>query len=98
MHKLSNYVWHAIDESRPFGQKIDSLKKHLKTAFSRQKIGITSLWEDLADELLTPGQLLEYPWSWEMLAERELPAILGRCWNKLGEIIHFLEQIPSREE
>ena len=26
-------------------------------------IGITSLWEDLDDKLLTPGQLLGYPWK-----------------------------------
>ena len=34
----------------------------------------------------------------EMPVERELPAKLGRCWKKLGEIIHlFLELIPLRE-
>ena len=36
-------------------------KKPKNGLFQRKKIGITSLWEDLADELLTPGQLLEYP-------------------------------------
>ena len=29
--------------------------------YQRTKIGITSLWEDLEDKLLTPGQLLGYP-------------------------------------
>ena len=31
--------------------------------FERQDIGITSLWEDLEDKLLTPGQLLGYLWK-----------------------------------
>ena len=36
-------------------------KKHLKQPFLGERIGITSLWEDLDDKLLTPGQLLGYP-------------------------------------
>ena len=28
-----------------------------------KNIGITSLWEDLDDKLLTPGQLQGYPWK-----------------------------------
>ena len=40
------------------------LQKNTLKAFSRRnKIGITSLWEDLEDKLLTPGQLLGCPWK-----------------------------------
>ena len=38
------------------------LKKHLKQFFPGEKIGITSLLEDLDEKLLTPGQLLGYRW------------------------------------
>ena len=38
-----------------------SIKKTPRNSLlERQKIGITSIWEDLEDKLLTPGQLLGY--------------------------------------
>ena len=54
----------VIGESRPFSREIDSCKKKRKNRpFQRTKICITSLWEDLEDNLLTPGQLLSYSWK-----------------------------------
>ena len=62
--KFSKHVWHAIGESRPFGWQIDSCKKTPKNIFfQRTKIGLTSLWEDLENKLVTPGQLLGFPWK-----------------------------------
>ena len=56
-------------------------------------MGITSLWEDMEAKLLTPGQLLGFPWSrfdrvlparsWEMPVERELPAKIAHFFNCL---------------
>ena len=45
------------------GKLISSKKKPKNNVFWRQEIGITSLWEDLEAKLLTPGQLLGYPWK-----------------------------------
>ena len=61
MHKLSKKGWHAIGETWPFGREnLFNQKKHLKTVFfSGQK----SLWEDLEAKLMTPRQLLGYPWK-----------------------------------
>ena len=54
-----------MTRSQMFGREnIFSKKKTPKNGlFERTKIGITSLWEDLEDKLLTPGQLLGYPWK-----------------------------------
>ena len=61
--KLSEYVRHAIGESRLFGRETGfSSKKTPKTGiFERTKNGISSLWEELKAKLLTLGQLLGYP-------------------------------------
>ena len=45
------------------GKLISSKKTPKNSVFWRQEIGITSLWEDLEAKLLTPGQLLGYPWK-----------------------------------
>ena len=38
----------------------NQLKNTSSSLLERQKIGITSIWEDLEDKLLTPGELLGY--------------------------------------
>ena len=57
----------AEGESGPFGRKIDPFQKTTKNdLFEWQEIGITSLWEDLDEKLLTLGQLLGcflLPWG-----------------------------------
>ena len=45
------------------GKLILSKKTPKKRVFWRRFFGITSLWEDLEAKLLTPGQLLGYPWK-----------------------------------
>ena len=40
----------------------NQLKNTSNSLLERQKIGITSIWEDLEDKLLTPGELLGYFW------------------------------------
>ena len=45
------------------GKLISSKKTPKNSIFLRQNMGITSLWEDLEAKLLTPGQLLGYPWK-----------------------------------
>ena len=52
------------------GKLISSKKTPKNSVFWRQEIGITSLWEDLEAKLLTPGQLLGYPWKlWGITAQ-----------------------------
>ena len=59
--------WNAFLISRKstvWPWKLISSKKTPKNGlFQRPNIGITSLWEDLEAKLLTPGQLLGYPWK-----------------------------------
>ena len=55
--------WVAIRPTVWPGKLIKSKKKPKNGNVRRKKIGITSLWEDLEAKLLTPGQLLGYPWK-----------------------------------
>ena len=60
---------YATGKSWPFGWKIDSCHNK-KRLFEWENIGITSLWEDLEDKLLTPGQLLGKPWNfWGVIVQ-----------------------------
>ena len=63
MLKLSKNGWHGVGERLPFGRKkIYFVQKTPRIGiFERTKISITSLWEDLEDKQLTPGQLLVFP-------------------------------------
>ena len=56
----------SIGESQPFGRKLNFKKTPKNGLYLATKIGITSLWEELNDKLLTPGQLLGcllLPWG-----------------------------------
>ena len=55
-------IWTVnMTRSQMFGRENLFSKKNTKNGlFERTKIGITSLWEDWEDKLLTPGQLLGY--------------------------------------